>query len=431
MQMTEFDNSQKTQEGLVSIIVPVYNSETCLDFCFESIRRQTYENIEIIFVNDGSLDRSGEVCKAYALKDRRVSNIDHPYVLCNKSSTVHKGPSSIPEGALKQNGVSAEGGLLRQAQDGKQSRTIALLAEARCDSLKLMTQRANCGPAAARNTGIANSKGDFILFLDADDFLEKDAVQLLLEKYYLHNADVVIGDFKKINDGCYFDSGHERVFSESSLLTKQDIINYTKNYLNKPNRFPLFAYSWGRLFKASIIKNNNIFFNVNLRTFEDVAFNFDYLCYARKVYFLNRTVYNHLLHSHYASATMAMGDDPLNLFGYFEALESIVGFLNNCNCDGDIGKAKGQACISLTIIQLVRLCGQLNRNNKRKIYNLIYQLINDPRIKNNLRYYSPSKGDSRIIPFFIKCRLVWPIIWACRHRADRRYAKKRFLNVFL
>lgn len=361
--MKETTNN-KLIDGLISIIVPIYNAERYLGHCFESIIGQTYKNIEIILIDDGSTDNSGKICDEYRLNDGRI---------------------------------------------------------------KVIHTR-NSGPAAARNRGIENSKGSFIFFLDSDDFIENNAISLLMENYRLTKADMIIGDFNKINDNNY-NSGHGRIILDNKLLTKQDIIDYIRSYLKRPNSFQLFAYSWGRLFKSSIIRDNNIYFDDNLRTFEDVAFNFDYLNYTKTISFFKKTIYNHLVSNNYASAAMAIGDNPERLFGYRQALIKIKSFLKNCVSDTDIEKEAGHADIFLAIIQLVRICGQINNSNKKKIYGFIRGIINDPSFRNNLRFYSPFKGDSKILPVLIKLKLIRSIIWVCRYKAFKRYKKFKKENI--
>lgn len=345
---------------MVSVIVPIYNGEKYLGKCLDSIINQNYRNIEIILINDGSTDNSGEICKTYALGDDRIR-------------VIH-------------------------------------------------TQ--NSGPAAARNTGIKNSKGSFIFFLDADDFIANRALELLVENYNKYKSDIIIGDFIKIRDDESY-PGLAAVFSGSRLLTKQDIADCTRRYLKKPNRFELFSYSWGRLFRASIIRNNNILFDADLHTYEDVAFNFDYLKYTEEIFFLGEPIYNHLVHDNYTSARTMLGNNPLKLFGYIQALVNIRAFLENCRSGADIAREVGHAYIYLTIIQLVRLCGQVNRGNKRKMYEVVHKIINGPGSRENLKFYSPSKGDSRVLPVLMKLRLVWPIILVCKYKAYKRYRKRR------
>ena len=111
------------QNGLVSIIVPVYSAEDYIEPCIESIRNQTYRDIEVILVDDGSIDNSGKICDTYAERDSRIR-------------VIHK---------------------------------------------------KNAGAAAARNCGILEAKGEWYCFVDADDRMEPDFVEYLLglcEQYH-------------------------------------------------------------------------------------------------------------------------------------------------------------------------------------------------------------------------------------------------------
>ena len=115
---------------MYSVIVPIYNSEAHLRRCLDSIINQTNCDFELILVNDGSKDKSGEICKEYAKKDNRVVYIE----------TENKGVSS------------------------------------------------------ARNTGINNAKGDYIGFVDSDDEVFADMYDVLLKNAREHNAQIVICD---------------------------------------------------------------------------------------------------------------------------------------------------------------------------------------------------------------------------------------------
>lgn len=115
------------KNSLVSIIIPVYNSETYLEACILSVINQTYSNIEIILINDGSTDGSLQILKKYALADPRIILID----------------------AL------------------------------------------NEGPALARKKGLDMARGEYIQFLDSDDTLLNDAIELLIKKAQIMNADIV------------------------------------------------------------------------------------------------------------------------------------------------------------------------------------------------------------------------------------------------
>ena len=349
-------------EGMVSVIVPVYNSQKYLTLCLDSIVNQTYQNLELIIINDGSTDNSAEICKKYARQDIRV----------------------------------------------------------------VVKNTENNGPARARNIGIHISKGSFIFFVDADDFIEKQTLSLLVEAYKKHNSELIIGGFSRVSGQ---GEGKREVYfediKENTVLTKQFLADYTLNYLKEPNKKPLFTYFWGRLFLASVIKENNIYLDESLRTFEDVAFNFKYLRYINNAYFLKDNLYNHLVHEDGSSASMAVHRSINNLFGYGKALSNAELFIESCTLDNNINiKNKiAHAFICYSIIQLVRLCGQLNYNNYFVIYNRVYELINDTVTIESIKHYTVIGNGSRVIPVLIKLKLVFIIMMVCRYKYYIRYNK--------
>lgn len=115
---------------LVSIVVPVYNVESYIEECLQSVCSQTYENLEIICVDDVGNDRSMDVVRSFAVKDCRIKIIEHDK---------------------------------------------------------------NKGLAEARNTGLEHVSGDYVFFLDSDDWLVDDAIEKLLSSAMTNNADVVVG----------------------------------------------------------------------------------------------------------------------------------------------------------------------------------------------------------------------------------------------
>lgn len=118
----------------VSIILPVYGVENYISRCIQSLINQTYENLEIILVNDASPDASGEIIDQFALIDKRIIHI----------------------------------------------------------------KRQNGGVSAARNTGLDVATGDYILFVDSDDAIPLDAIEKMKDALYNQQADVIIGSYKRI-----------------------------------------------------------------------------------------------------------------------------------------------------------------------------------------------------------------------------------------
>mgnify|MGYP001197840115 CR=1 FL=1 len=343
-------------DSKVSVIVPVNNDQENISSCIESVLKQNYSNIELLLVDGGSTDHSGNICDEYAIKDNRIK-------------VIHS---------------------------------------------------SNKGPGANRNIGINESTGDFIFFLDSDDYMEDTALYDLIEQSKQRDVDISIGDFLKVED-IKISSGHDTYFQNTCVLDKREINNYIRCYLKKPNKFPLFVYSWGRLFKSSIIKDNEIRFKEELRTFEDVDFNFVYLQHTNKVCFMNKVVINHTIHSDYLSETMRIPDNPKKIFGFKEALDSVYAYLSISTDIKTTQKEIGHAFISYSIIQLIRICGQVQKGNKETVLNLIYENVNDQTLRNSLRHYSPGKGESRMIPFLMKLKLIRLILFVCTLKGKKRY----------
>lgn len=124
-------------EPLLSVIVPVYKVEPYLRKCVDSILNQTYRNLEVILIDDGSPDRCGDICDEYAAKDERVR-------------VIHK---------------------------------------------------ANGGLSDARNAGMAQMTGDYLAFVDSDDWLDERALELLYQEMQEARADLVIGQHDRVEDG--------------------------------------------------------------------------------------------------------------------------------------------------------------------------------------------------------------------------------------
>ena len=125
---------------------------------------------------------------------------------------------------------------------------------------------------------------------------------------------------------------------------------------------------------------------------------------------------------------MALSSNPEKMFGFRQALTKAADFLVATGADSRTKQEVGHAYICYTIIQLIRVCGQFNKTNRQKIHELVRRIVNDPITRKNLDHYSPTKGDSRIIPFLIRLKLVWLIIFACKHKAESRYKRERAMK---
>jgi glycosyltransferase involved in cell wall biosynthesis len=344
--------------GIISIITPVFNGEKYLRRCIDSVINQAYGNWELILIDDGSTDRTAAICDEYAAADHRI-HVHHTH---------------------------------------------------------------NSGPAAARNTGMDRATGKFYYFLDADDSIAPDALDLLANEYRKNKADLIVS-------GCKWLDGEGNVLREESsldhqqMLSRQDILHYLESYLRKPNRTPMFTCVWGRLFNAAIIKNNKLRFNSELHVFEDADFNFKYLKFIRTMSYIEAHSYNYTYMVYYISASTKITDHPEKVFDHFKAMESLSELFLPERPGQTQEQIVGHACVSLTIIQLVRLCGQIKDGNRAEIMHLLQKMINEPMLRKSLPYYFPVRGESKLLPLLLKFKMAKAIMLVCRYKAVQRYGK--------
>ena len=208
---------------LVSVIVPVYKVEKYLCKCVDSICNQTYQNLEIILVDDGSPDNSGDICDAYAGSDARIR-------------VIHK---------------------------------------------------ENGGVSAARNTGIDCATGEYIMFVDGDDWLASDAVEHLIGECKKHDADLMVGSYATI----YARREIPSVVKTQEYIGAQIGENFIDLYLLNG------ANCWNKLYRTSLVLHHKIRFKEQMPLGEDALFSVSYMGICQKIclssnitYYYNKTV---------------------------------------------------------------------------------------------------------------------------------------------
>lgn len=200
----------------LSIVIPIYNAERYLKRCIESTINNDEEEIEIILINDGSKDNSEKICQEFTKKDKRIKYI----------FTENKGCSS------------------------------------------------------ARNLGIDLSVGEYIWFIDSDDFIEKNAIKNILEEIKKEPEIIIFGTRQKeIRDEI------DRIILPKEESKNEFVYNQTE----------LFNPPWNKIYKKEIIKSNKIYFLKNCHMGEDMVFNFKYFYYINKINFIKKYLYNYWL----------------------------------------------------------------------------------------------------------------------------------------
>jgi glycosyltransferase involved in cell wall biosynthesis len=215
---------------MISVIVSVYNVEGFIDRCINSLLQQTYEDYEIILVDDGSPDNCPRICDEWVKKDKRIK-------------VIHK-----------QNG----------------------------------------GLSSARNCGIENAKGRFIIFPDPDDWVEPNYLEKLLAARKEYDADLSICERFHINKALDEYKGVFVMDTEAAL-----------EKLMMPEYYCGFA--WNKLFDLDVIKHNNLLFDEELGMAQDLHFCVRYFQYCKKIAYDTTPLY------HYCVDTggVTSGDTPL------------------------------------------------------------------------------------------------------------------------
>ena len=312
-----------TTKPKISVIIPVYNVEKWLNKCVDSILSQSYENFEVILVNDGSTDKSKDICDQYSKEDNRVKVFD---IL-------------------------------------------------------------NSGQSVARNIGLKEAKGDYILFIDSDDYISDKAI---IEKFInildSNNYDFIYTSY------CRFEDGNEEKITEilPINLTNDEIKNkegkdILVDLLNK-NSFHHAPYL--KVCRKEFILNNKLFFREGYYH-EDAEWTFKVFYYAKKIFIYDKPWYmrrmreNSTITSRNESAIckklcdrLIIADDLIKFFKKENASKVIINDLVRMYW-GDI------LCVAkLSDKQLINMCSQIidkTRKNllivKDKKYNLFSIVI--------------------------------------------------------
>lgn len=213
---------EKVSKGLISVIIPVYNASKCLSRCFESIVRQTCRNLEIVFVNDCSTDNSEDCIRSF-MNRKEVADL----------------------------------------------------------KIKCISHHYNRGVAAARNTGLDNATGEYIYYLDADDYIEDNAIESLCHEADKTEADIV---------GCeWFLS-----FSKNERRMIQPVVGNGEELFTKMARGVARWNLWLFMVRRSLYEENGVRFMEKINMGEDMMVMMKLSLYADKVSILNVPLYHYV-----------------------------------------------------------------------------------------------------------------------------------------
>lgn len=231
------------KEALVSVIVPVYNANSYLSNCIDSIVNQTYHIIEIICVNDGSTDNSLELLEEYEKKDNRI-------IIINKT---------------------------------------------------------NGGVSSARNSALCLLRGEYTLFVDADDWIDPDTIEVSMNAIKSTGSDVAVWSYvSERRKG----SSEKHIFENDKLFSSEGVkdnihrrlVGLIGSELSHPEQADSLCTVWAKLYKSEIILSSKFIDLDQIGSYEDGFFNLDVFGRVNKVIYIERPMY-HYQRENYSSQT--------------------------------------------------------------------------------------------------------------------------------
>ncbi|MEB3100781.1 glycosyltransferase family 2 protein [Ferviditalea candida] len=336
----------------VSIIVPIYNMERYLKRCLESLLSQSLDDIEVIAVNDGSTDASAEILHEFAARDGRLVVIHKP----------------------------------------------------------------NGGVSSARNAGMAAARGEYLGFVDPDDWVDADMYKAMYELAVHRRADIVmcgyVREFGTHSKEKKFDLPEISTFRDQEIITSimRRLVGPLNEEIAKPDFLDAWGTVWSKIYRAGMVKEQAVLFTdlSEVGTNEDSLFNIHACYYAKTFVFLNRPYY-HYWRENTASVTSGYKPDLLRQWSTLYSL--IESFLDEKKLHPDFYRAlDNRKCLNTLGLGLNTISpdNQAILPEKLKKLNAI---LNDSQIQRSFRQLETER-----MPF------VWRAFYFC--------AKGRFVIGF-
>lgn len=237
-------------DKLISVIVPVYKVEKYLSRCIDSIIAQTYKNLEIFLIDDGSPDKSGRICDEYAKKDHRIRVLHKP----------------------------------------------------------------NGGVSSARNLGLKEAKGEYIGFVDSDDYIAPQMYEVLINNIEKYDADISICGFSQEDQNGVF----HRYWQESITETF-DTVQQIDNLLS--NRYYRCSI-WDRIFKRKTLEN--VFFHDDIKIYEDMLFDYEAIKKSHKAVFTSTPYYYYCENDSSSAARSPFSDTKMDILRVFDIIKADI-----------------------------------------------------------------------------------------------------------
>lgn len=327
---------------MISVVIPIYNAEHYLHRCIESILNQSYNDQELILVNDGSTDNSLSICEKFATKYDKV----------------------------------------------------------------LFINQKNSGAAAARNAGIKIARGEYITFVDADDYIDDGYFEQMAQIAIVHEPDVIISNIK--TTGSIHPSNNElipkdRLISKEEIKTKILQQYYGGDMTSIPSM-------WNKFYKTELLKANGLLIDETRVRAEDYWFNFNVFKAAQTCYAISEAYY------HYNTSTdgsVMKTFRPDQFEGYLETRSSLL--LHNKDLQLPIDYVRWNSEFINNTHEFILMAV------KKKKWYLIRDILQNDEFNTAMKNYAPPSLHARFIKnaqlnqLYFFSKIIYQI-WALRIR---------------
>ena len=283
------------KELTVSIVIPVYNSKGTIIKCVNSIIEQNYSNLEILLIDDGSTDGSERICDQLAAKDNRIK----------------------------------------------------------------VYHQINLGASAARNKGIEAATGEYLMFVDSDDYLEKNAVELCVAYQREFYADLIIFGYF-VGDNAIIDG--QNIINLNTVETAKQVAGIRGSSIK--------GYLWNKFFSISIINDNKLRFDTEISLCEDALFCQEYITFCKKIIYLPFALYHYSINS----TSFTHAKISKRTCSVFNAYEKILTCCDLFYKDKELNNLLLSNYYSHYILNLQRIKNELTVEERKEFW-YIYEFI--------------------------------------------------------
>lgn len=330
----------------ISVIMPIYNAEKSLNDSINSLLNQKFKkSYEIVLINDGSIDNSDIICEEYL---KKYNNIKYR--------------------KTKNNGVSN-----------------------------------------ARNVGIDMSDSKYIMFIDSDDTLEKDALDIMYNEMEKKDVDLVVSGYRGIN-----------TFNKKEKIKNMEIKTYKKinfdQFIERAQNNNLFNQLWNKIFKLEIIRENKIKFNAELSLGEDYRFVLEYVKYSKNIKCIDNIIYNYTYSINGLNTTYRKNRLDINLEN-FKLLEEFY------HDNGYNMKYIHNKYLKIVLSGMKNILNNPNKNERKEN---LKQFINDESIFEKLKSVKSRKNWIIVDLILTKKYIIIYILAVLSNIYDIMYKKIKF-----